>query len=200
MQTEIAAQTGQFAHLFSIDTDAGLVRLATTPVDVLWDSQTWEGIGGSLVFGSAEETPDPSGQGLQLTLSGVDQTFIAVLLSAQMRGREVRIWLVHFSTTYTIVADPLEIFRGRQLADYRISEERLESGAGTVNIRTSVQSHLAVLRNPELVASNEVSHNDMLKRAGLSTGDTFCRNVLAIAGKPIKWGPRTFRPIRPFYR
>lgn len=189
MQTEIAAQSGQIAHLFSIDSDAGLVRLATTPVDVLWDSQTWEGIGGSLVFGSAEETPDPAGQGLQLTLSGVDQTFIAVLLSANMRGREVRIWLVHFSATYTIVADPLEIFRGRQLAEYRITEDRPSDGPGSVTVTTRVQSQIGGIRGPEAVLTNEVSHNDMLKRAGLATGDTFFRNTLGIAGRFIQWGP-----------
>jgi len=202
MQTEIAAQRGAIAHLFEIDTSGGMVRLATTPVDVLWNSQTWEGIGGTLVFNAAEETPDPSGQGLELTLSGVDQTFISVLLSANLRGREIRIWLVHFNpATFSIIADPLEIFRGRQLADYRINESRpADGGAGGVDIQTRVQSYVATLRNPETVNSSEISHNDMLKRAGLTTGDTFFRNVLAITGKPFKWGAQWNFSKRPHIR
>lgn len=192
LQAEIDAQSAHYAHLFQIESSGGTTRFATTAQNISWDSQTWVAIGGMLVFSSAEETPDPSGQGVELTLSGVDQTFIAILLNNNFRGREVRIWLAHFTESLQITADPLEIFRGRQLSDYRITETRPASPdqPGTVEIRTRVQSHLAILRSSQAVLCTEHSHNDMLKRAGLSTGDTFMRNLIAIAGRPIKWGPQ----------
>lgn len=192
LQAEIDAQSARYAHLFQIESSGGTTRFATTAQNISWDSQTWTAIGGLLVFSSADETPDPSGQGLELTLSGVDQTIISILLNNNMRGREVRIWLAHFTDTLQITADPLEIFRGRQLSDYTIAETRPASPdqPGSVTVTTRVQSHLAILNGSLAVLCTEHSHNDMLKRAGLSTGDTFMRNLLAIAGKPIKWGPQ----------
>lgn len=188
MQTAVAAQTGTIVYLFQIESSGGTLRLCTAPVDIAWDSQTWDGIGGTLAFGGIEETGDPSGQGVDLTLSGVDQTFIAVLLANHVRGHEVRIWLAHLSDG-DVVADPLEIFRGYQLADYRISETRSREG-GTVTVKTRVMSRLATLRNAVPVRTNPTSHNDMLKRAGLSTGDTFFQNVPGLGHQKINWGPR----------
>lgn len=188
MQTAVAAATGEILYLFQLDSSGGTLRLCTAPVDITWNAQSWDGIGGILAFSGVEETADPAGQGVELTLSGVDQTIISILLQHQFRGYEVRIWLAHLAINGTIVADPIEIFRGRQLSDYRINEERPESGSGSVTIKTRVQSRLSILRNPEAVRTSIVSQNDMLKRAGLSTGDTFFRNVPAIAGRQVRWG------------
>ncbi|MGH7471827.1 MAG: hypothetical protein ACRENP_28080, partial [Longimicrobiales bacterium] len=61
----------------------------------------------------------------------------------------------------------------------------------SVTIKTRVQSRLDHLRNPEAVRTNAISHNDMLKRAGLPVGDTFMRNTAGIIGRFIQWGPIT---------
>lgn len=188
MQTAVAAQTGTIIYLFQIESDAGTTRFTTAPVDIAWDSQTWSGIGGTLAFPGVEETADPSGQGVELTLSGVDQTIIAVILNNQVRGREVRIWLAHLSDAGAVVADPLEIFRGYQLSDYRITETRSREG-GTVEVRTRVQSRLSKLRQATAVRTNDNSLNDMLKRLGLATGNTFFSTVPAIADRYVRWGP-----------
>ena len=189
MQAAVAAQTGEIVYLFQIGTSGGTIRVCSAPVDIAWNSQTWEGIGGTLAFSGVEETADPAGQGVELTLAGVDQTIISALLQNQFRGYEVRIWLAHLAANGTIIADPIEIFRGRQLSDYRITEERAtDKSAGTVTVVTRVQSRLAILRHAQPVFTSETSHNDMLKRAGLTIGDTFFRNVPAIAGKTLKWG------------
>lgn len=188
MQTEVAAQRGTIAYFIQLDSSGGTIRITTAPVDVAWDSQTWEGIGGLLSFGGVEEGPEASGQGVQLTLSGVDQTIIAALLNNDVRGREVRIWLAHISDLGAVVADPAEIFRGFQNDDYRISETRDPVQAGTVTVETRIQSRLSVLAQAIAVRTNEISHNDMLKRASLTTGDTFFRNVGAVVGGDIRWG------------
>lgn len=188
MQTEVAAQRGTIVYLIQLESSGGTVRLTTAPLDMAWDGQTWEGIGGALTFGGVEEGPEASAQGVELTLSGVDQTIIAVLLSNNMRGREVRIWLAHLADAGTIVPDPLEIFRGFQNSEYTITDSRDPEQPGTVVVKTRVQSRLSVLGKPTPVRTNEVSHNDMLKRAALATGDTFFRNVGSIVGGDIRWG------------
>lgn len=192
MLSAIAAKRGELVYLFEIETSGGVLHLCTAPVDVAWNGETWEGIGGTLVFDSIDETPDPAGQGVGLTLSGVDQTVIASVLTNQVRGYPVAIWWAHLDDG-DIVPDPLEIFRGLQLADYQISEKRSQQ-PGTVTVKTRVKSRLARLRNAQVVHTNESSHNDMLARAGLPTGDTFFRNVAGLVGRDIYWG--TNRPTR----
>lgn len=187
MQTEVAAQRSTIVYLIQLESSGGTTRLTTAPVDIAWDAQTWEGIGGLLAFGGVEEGPEASASGVELSLSGVDQTIISVLLNNNVRGREVRIWLAHLLDTGLIQPDPLEIFRGFQNAEYNISETRDPEQPGTIIVRTRVQSRLSVLGSPTAVRTNEVSHNDMLERAGLTTGDTFFRNVSTLAGSDLNW-------------
>lgn len=188
MQTAVAAQRGTVAHFIQIESSGGTTRLSTTPVDIAWNAQTWDAIGGNLEIGSVEEAGEASA-GVDLTLSGVEQSIIAILMNNQVRGREVRIWLAHIADDGKIVADPLEIFRGYQVADYTISERRPSSpGAGTVVVKTRVMSRLAPISTPMPVRLNIISHRDMLKRAALAVTDTFMQNVGGFAGREIYWG------------
>lgn len=202
MLAAIAAARGTIVYLFQIETSSGTLRLCTAPMDIDWDGESWQGIGGAMQFGVAQESADPAAQGVELTLSGVEQSIIASVLNTQVRGRPVQIWMAHLDDNLQ-VAGTLEIFRGYQLADYRITERRPETGPGTCDVRTRVQSRVSVLGHPNPVRTNVTSHNAMLARVGLTTGDTFFQNVPAVAGHEVYWGraapktPGTTRRGRP---
>ena len=87
-----------------------------------------------------------------------------------------------------VVGSPLMLFPGRQSGDYEWAEERDEEGAshGTVEIMTRVASVLADLQRARQCLSNVVSHNAMLDRAGLATGDTFFANIGGIPSR-VHW-------------
>lgn len=97
MQSVVALEAGTaLVSFLEFNFGGGTVRLCTAPVDLSWNGQSWDGIGGTLTWDAPQEqAADQSGQGLRLTLSAVDQAVLAVLLQQQYLGRTMRIWQGH---------------------------------------------------------------------------------------------------------
>jgi hypothetical protein len=91
-------------------------------------------------------------------------------------------------STGAVIADPVEVFTGLLNDRWTITEERGDSGPGTVRVSTSAVSQLARYLVPRGMRSNVQSHNDMLARAGLAVGDTFFSRVPTLVGKQVLWG------------
>ena len=90
MQTAISAKEGYAdVWLIEITTSATVLRWATTASSPSWN-YLWTGVGGIIEFAAPPETSDPSGQSMRMSLSGVDQTIIAQVLTANVRGRRCR--------------------------------------------------------------------------------------------------------------
>lgn len=187
MQTEVAAQQGTIVHLIELVTSGGTTRLSTTPVNLSWNSETWIGIGGVMLFDVVAETADEKSSGVQLSLSAVDQTIIAAILNNHFRGRSIKIWLAKLDSDGAVVADPLLIFSGFQNAGWRLSESRDDRGGGTAEISTRAVSRTAELAQSRGIKSNLTSHQQFYP------DDTFFQNVPNIAGKPVNWGRTTYR-------
>lgn len=84
----------------------GTIRLATAPVDLSWNGQTWSGIGGRLAIDPPRETAgDDRAQSLRLELSGVTQTVLATLLQQQYIGRGVRVWYAHVAPSGNLLSN-----------------------------------------------------------------------------------------------
>lgn len=142
---------------------------------------TFEAIGGNLQIGSVEESPDPGSQGIELQLSGVDQTIIAALLSNSFRGRVVKIWRAYLdSMTGQVLPDPLMLLEGLQLDPYQVTEDRSRKG-GTVTVKTRIRGRMGVDRVRGIWAS-VTSHQHVYP------GDTFFQNAASIGNTPIYWG------------
>lgn len=188
MQTAVAGETASIVHFVELASSGGTTRLCTAPQDVEWDSQTWSGFGGHLAVGAVEETPDGSGNGVELTLSGVDQTIISVLMNNQVRGYTVQLWRAHINSSGAVVSDPLDFGTYYQLQEYRITETRPKEGRGTCTVKTRVVPPHMARRGPRPVRCSYSSHNDMLARAGATTGDTFFQNLAGVVNREIFWG------------
>ena len=159
MQTAVAAQTGTTVHLVSMEFSGGTIFLATLPHDVVWDGETWQGIGGAFGFAPIEEAPDLRAVGVPIRFSGVDQAIIAVLLAQNYRGRSAAIYRAKFAADGTIVADPVNIFTGRLNSGFEIRDMVEEDGGGgTVEITTSCVSDLALLSYTRGSRTNLISH------------------------------------------
>lgn len=197
VQTEIEKRTGaEITHLLRIDHSGGTIRWTTATRDVDADvgdgagAQTWISIGGALEVGIPEETDDRRAQGLRLSLSGVDQTIISVILSNELRGRFAylhRAWLADDGT----VAGTLELFRGLQNREYRVEEDSPQEGREpTCTVSTRVVSRLVELQRHRMVRTNLTSHQQMLERAGVPDPETddFFKFVPTLQDKEIRWG------------
>ena len=192
MLTAIAANEGYAdIWLVSIVSSGSTTRLNSSPQDALWSGNTYTGIGGSMRFDVPTETQDPGGQGFTLTVSGVDQTVITVMLGDFLRGRACTLyWGQVLLSTGVVVVDPVEIFTGILNESWRITEDIAEGTPGTVTVSTRVVSELGMAGQPKGVYTNLNSHRAMLGRAGLAVTDTFFRHVPELVGKVVLWGEK----------
>lgn len=185
MQTSIALESGvALVSFLELAFGGGTVRLATAPVDLAWDGQTWQGIGGQLTYTPPSEAPgDERAQGTELTLSGVDQTILAVLLQQAYIGRGIRIWHGHVAMPGgTIVADPLLLFTGFMNGGFDVAET-VDFDQASCVITTRVVSRLAQLGNRRGIKSNVESHGRLF------LGDLFFQHTPQLADREIIWGP-----------
>lgn len=178
--TAVKAERGEFVHLVEIVFSGGTTRLSTGAQDLSWNGQTWEAVGGLLEFSGVEEGGDQGGQGVDVRLSGVDQSILSSLLNNQYRGRTVKIYRAHLDATKGRVLGTILLFQGLQLSPYSVEEERYGSG-GTVRISTRLVGYLGTPRHRGIQA-NLVSHQHHF------TGDTFFRHAASLANKKVFWG------------
>lgn len=177
----VIAERAEFCHLLELQFSSGTVRLSTGSQDLSWDSQTWQAVGGLLEFGGVEETGDVRGQGVDVRLSGVDQTVLSTLLTNQFRGRPIKIWRAYLNTTTgEVLGTPLLLFQGLQLSPYTVEEQRGREG-GSVKISTRVVGLLGINRVRGIQA-NLVGHQHYFN------GDTFFRHTSSLANVKVYWG------------
>lgn len=183
--TAMAAESAEFVHLLEFTFSSGTVRLSTGAQDLSWNSQMWEAVGGLLSFGGVEETNDMRSQGVEVSISGVDQTVLSSLLNNSYRGRTVKIYRAHLNrSTGKLVGDPLLLFQGLQVSPYNVEEERSSRSGGTVKISTRVVGLLGVPRQRGIQASL-ASHQHYFN------GDVFFQHVSNLANRKIYWGTAT---------
>lgn len=199
-QAAVSADTGTTAYLLEVtfydDATASesTVRLALAGDDITVDiggtagTVTFEAAGGWLEWGGVKEAEREKAQGTELALTGVEQTVIVPLLTQQFRGRLVRIWRVDIDESAGTF-DLWDPWVFRQLRGYTVDEDwGSHDEPGTVRITTTVDTPLNVHDKRRAVRTNPTSHNEMLARAGQSTGDKGMNNVPGQQGKRIFWG------------
>jgi hypothetical protein len=80
--------------------------------NIVWNSKTWLGNGLLRPVRGITETSDLTATGCQITLSGVDQTLIGVVLSQSAQSKKGRLWLGCLNSSGAVIADPYLIFEG----------------------------------------------------------------------------------------
>lgn len=183
MQTAVAAENGEFIHFIELAFSSATKRLSTGVVDMAWNSETWEAVGGALAVDTITETPDLSAGAIDLTLSGVDQAILAVLLSELYVGRTVKVWLAHLNPAAgTIIADPVLMFSGYMNGGWTIEENRPTDGSfGTVTVKGRCVGRLAGLDLRKGIQTNLTSHQ------AIHPGDLFFTHTQSLASQPIIW-------------
>jgi hypothetical protein len=128
MQTILERSGGELLVAFlELGFSGGIVRLTTAPVDISWNGYTWEGIRGHLEIGAIAESPgDVRSQAVPLTLSGVEQSILALLLQQQYLGRPLRIWTGHIN----MGANALRRSRALNLSPWSTSQATITTNAG----------------------------------------------------------------------
>lgn len=113
-QTEVAAAQSQPIYLVSIafDSPTGTIYLTNCGRQVVYGGNTYLSTGHLLGVGDLEEAAGLGQQSLQLSLSGVGQTYLALLLTENYLGRVVTVYKAFLDSSGAVVSDPLLHFRG----------------------------------------------------------------------------------------
>lgn len=186
MVTAAAAEDGDLLHLISLAFSGGTLFLTTAPHDVVFSGDTYVAVGGHLGFDVVQESGDLTGQGVRMTLDGVDQTVISPLLAQNYIGRTAKVYQGHMDSSGALVADPVLLFEGLLNSSFRVAESRDPEGSGTVVVTTTVVSPLVSFRQRRGIRATLASHQHHF------SSDTFFQHISTISARKVWWGKQDF--------
>lgn len=159
--------------------DGGNVNLHTELGDIAFNGDTYNGVGKLGGIGAMEENSDLSRTPISLSLSGLPNDLITILLSEQYQGRLATIFLGYLDlSTRILVATPTIIYQGNMdTANFSIDQ--------TFSISLSVESRFAAWETPLIRRYN---NSDQQSRY---PGDTGLEFITQAADKTIWWGQPT---------
>jgi len=131
--TELAKDAFEMAHLVTIDFDTP-VYLTDNPHDLTYDGDDYEAGGHLLQMSNVTESSDVRVGKYSLQISGVDQSYISILLSQSYINRQVLIYRAALNNN-TIIGDPILLYNGR------IDGFTIADGDNSSDITISTASH-----------------------------------------------------------
>jgi hypothetical protein len=183
MQTEVQAGANRPFHLINIAFTTGTAYLTNAGQNVSYGGNTYLAAGQFLGFDSIPESAMVEVTEIIGTLSGVDQTYISTLLATDYIDREVNIYLAFFDATYSMVVDPLLLFKGR-ISGAQINDEHDPSGVGnTCSIELSASS---VFVDFERLSGRHTTQEE--QGIHFATTDKGFEFVSDVANKELMWG------------
>ena len=138
IKTELA--TGVIDPVLLVEIDfATPIYLTNAPFDITssvsGSSRTYITNGHLKNITGINETNKPTKNSLQLTLSGVDQTYISIALSENIINTEVYIYRGFLDANNALISDPFLLFFGT------IDEYRINDNTSTANLVLNLTSH-----------------------------------------------------------
>ena len=170
---------------------SGMVQLGVF-VECLFDGgpvRIWSGVGpyvlngdlftGAGHFGGIDKIEESSGDvravGIAMTLSGIESSYISLVLQEHFQGRACTVWLAFFDLNWVLIPDVTVQFKGRM--DYPVIEE----GGDTCTITVNAESILIDLERPRV---RRYTNEDQV---ALYPGDRGMEFIAAIQNKDTIW-------------
>jgi hypothetical protein len=178
-QTETLASALRPVLFFEIAHSGGTSRAWTGYGSIVWNGQTWTGVGHFLSVAPIEEASDVVANGVAITLSGVPQSLLSLALSQVRQGKPVKLWLGALDANGAVIADPYLTFSGR--FDTCIVNE----GAETATISIQAENRLIDLERARV---RRYTHEDQQIDF---PGDKGLEYLASIQDKPIVWGQKS---------
>ena len=138
-------------------------------------SQTYSASGHLLKIGTVNETTSPTKNSLRVVLSGVDQTFVSVVLSTNVIGDIVEMYRGFLDTSNSLIADPFLLYYGT------IDGVSVTDNGSTATVGLTVTSHWGAF---EKVGGRTTSDNSQRRFFSSDKGMEFS----AISVQDIEWG------------
>ena len=138
VKTELA--TGVIDPVLLVEIEFGTpIYLTNAPFDITssvsGSSRTYLTNGHLKNITGINETNKPTKNSLQITLSGVAQTYISIALSENIINDEVKIWRGFLDNNNALISDPFLLFYGT------IDEYKVVDTTETANLILNITSH-----------------------------------------------------------
>ena len=172
--TEIAKDSVRMCHLLEVHFSS-VVYYTDAPQDISYSANTYLSTGHILQVQTIQETSDIRVGSAKIKLSGVDQTFVSLLLAGGYIGRQVRVLRAFLDSSNAIVGVPVLIYDGR------IDGHEIRDSNTTSEVDLSVASHWADFEKKSGRMTNSNSQKIFFSS---DKGFDFSANVV----KDIKWG------------
>ena len=172
--TELAKDSFNMAHLVKIDFETP-VYLTESPYDIVYSGETYGPSSSLQGMSTVTETSEVQVGSISVTLSGVSQDYIAILLGQTYINRQIVINRVLLSDSYAIVGSPILVYEGR-IQSFSITDTNKTS---TVILTAS--SHWADF---EKKSGRRTNHNSQQIHFPGDKGFEYAPNTV----RDLKWG------------
>lgn len=140
--TGLSAETVRRVYLVRLDFDSGTVGWNTGFRSIVLDGVTYYGLGNVTSISAAKEEAGVKASGLTVTISGIDPTVVALLLSEPYINRPA---YVH----YVLLDEQDQVITGAPVLYFRGSIDSIQGEEGaTASFTISLKSRLADWERP----------------------------------------------------
>lgn len=136
--TQVTANALAPILLIKMEFVGGTVTMWTGYGDIVFDGDTYTGMGSMIGLSPIEETQDVQANGVSIALNGIQSSLISVALLEEYQNRPVTVYFGTMSGG-TIVTSPNIIFRGR------MDVMTIQESGETATIEMKCESNLAAL-------------------------------------------------------
>tara|TARA_R110002074_G_scaffold213503_1_gene383254 strand:- start:128 stop:679 length:552 start_codon:yes stop_codon:yes gene_type:complete len=138
-------------------------------------SNTWVSSANVLSFGSSSESSDLAVNGIDITLSGVEQTYVAIFLTNNYIDVPVKLYRAVLNNADVVIGDPILVFDGL------ITGFAIEDTEDSSEISITTASHWADF---EKLNGRKTNHNSQVLHFPNDEGFEFAAKTI----KDLRWG------------
>lgn len=174
--TELSASSLKPFYAIKAQFLEGDVRLWTGIGEITLNSEVYTGSGSLMDIGVVEETAEIKATNLNITLSGLDSTFLSVALNTNYQNRKFTCFLGMLDSSNQVISSVYQLFEGR-MDSMTISDD-----SSDIAIGLTVESRLIDLEKP-----NETRYTSEEQKR-LFPNDKGLDFVADLQDKNINWG------------
>jgi len=176
LSTELNATELKPFYAIELAFDSDTLRFWTGYGTIEANSEEWIGSGTVLTISTSSETTDLAANGINITLSGLDTSLVALALLENYRGRSAKLYIGALDAENQPVSDLYQVFAGR------MDIMTIQEDGSTATISISIENVLIDLERPR---ARKYTNEEQLARY---SGDNSLENVAKLADKQISWG------------
>jgi len=135
VQTEISAAANTPVHLVEVTLGATVYRMTDAYIPLTWGGNEYSQAGHFLGFSDIEESATVQVSKLTVSLSAIDTTYVALLLSQDYLDRPIKIYKGFLDAAGALIVDPLLVFEGR--IDSPMIQEDPDAGTAAIAVSAS---------------------------------------------------------------